>query len=163
MSVVGLLNIHAIIREGTLVLQAALLSITFWIMFGDALRLVLECTIFWDAFFWQQMSGKSLCVQTLATKKQLEAEDLYKLNEAGCGFPMFVLGLRGTWGVKFILKFHPAGPGKKIIFVCFRTALCCSLWGRVAWKATFNVPEEESIDDKMASKCVAQVHEDCSG
>lgn len=28
------------------------------------------------------------------------------------------------------------------------------------WKATFNVPEEESIDDKMASKCVAQVHED---
>eukprot|EP00438_Fugacium_kawagutii_P021762 Skav204657 [mRNA] locus=scaffold949:184697:193022:- [translate_table: standard] len=47
-------------------------------------------------------------LQTLATKKQLEAEDLYKLNEA--------------W----------------IDSVC----LC----------ATFNVPEEESIDDKMASK-----------
>lgn len=43
-------------------------------------------------------------LQTLATKKQLEAEDLYKLNEA-----------------------------------------------------TFNVPEEESIDDKMASKLFAAV------
>lgn len=37
-------------------------------------------------------------MQTLATKKQLEAEDLYKLNEAGCGFPMFVFGVERHLG-----------------------------------------------------------------
>ena len=60
MSVVGILNTNTIILKKTPVFRAALLSINFQIMFGDALRLVLESTIFGDAFFSQHMRD-SLC------------------------------------------------------------------------------------------------------